>query len=223
MPASAEPIPREEILKGSEYQPDQYVLVSKEELRSITPKTSNDIQILEFVHLREIDPVYLETSYYAEPESAGEKPYALLYRALRQTGYVALAQIAMHRREHVAIIRPGERGILMHTMYTQTKCARIAKIAGRDVLVSGRRRARGDRASCQHYGRAEEKPGGCAQGSGPAPNLRTRARNRKSAMQKAGALKAQAETNRPVRAPAGANLEGLCYKSGHARIYAITP
>jgi len=131
MPASAEdaePIPREEILKGSEYQPDQYVLVSKEELRSITPKTSNDIQILEFVHLREIDPVYLETSYYAEPESAGEKPYALLYRALRQTGYVALAQIAMHRREHVAIIRPGERGILMHTMYTQTKCARIRNL-----------------------------------------------------------------------------------------------
>ncbi|PYT27588.1 MAG: hypothetical protein DMG57_17720 [Acidobacteria bacterium] len=105
----------------------------------------------------------------------------------------------------------------------QVEALIAAKIAGRDVLVSGRRRARGDRASCQHYGRAEEKPGGCAQGSGPAPNLRTRARNRKSAMQKAGALKAQAETNRPVRAPAGANLEGLCYKSGHARIYAITP
>ena len=108
MPASAEPIPREEILKGSEYQPDQYVLVSKEELRSITPKTSNDIQILEFVHLREIDPVYLETSYYAEPESAGEKPYALLYRALRQTGVSCYFGTAVSRGiGHGAVVVTG--------------------------------------------------------------------------------------------------------------------
>jgi len=141
MPASAEdaePIPREEILKGYEYQPDQYVLVSKEELRSITPKTSNDIQILEFVHLREIDPVYLETSYYAEPEPGGEKPYALLYRALRQTGYVALAQIAMHRREHVAIIRPGERGILMHTMYYTNEVRKDQEFTADLALVAPR-------------------------------------------------------------------------------------
>jgi len=134
----AQPIPREEILKGYEYQPDQYVLVSKEELRSITPKTSNDIQILEFVHLREIDPVYLETSYYAEPEPGGEKPYALLYRALRQTGYVALAQIAMHRREHVAIIRPGERGILMHTMYYTNEVRKDQEFTADLALVAPR-------------------------------------------------------------------------------------
>ena len=140
LPASAEdaPISREEILKGYEYQPDQYVLVSKEELRSITPKTSNDIQISEFVHLLEIDPVYLETSYYVEPEPGGEKPYALLYRALRQTGYVALAQIAMHRREHIAIIRPGERGILMHTMYYTNEVRKDQEFAADLALVAPR-------------------------------------------------------------------------------------
>ena len=114
---NAQPIPRSEIVKGYEYQPEQYVLVSDEELRRITPRTSGDIQILEFVHLREIDPVYFETSYYVAPDRAGEKPYALLYAALKKTGYVALAQIAMHRREHVAVIRAGDRGILMHTMF----------------------------------------------------------------------------------------------------------
>ena len=88
---NAQPISRSEIGKGYEYQPEQYVLVNDEELRRITPRTSSDIQILEFVHLREIDPVYFETSYYVAPDPAGEKPYALLYAALRKTGYVALA------------------------------------------------------------------------------------------------------------------------------------
>ena len=114
---NAQPISRSEIVKGYEYQPEQYVLVSDEELRRITPRTSSDIQILEFVQLREIDPVYFETSYYVAPDRAGEKPYALLCAALRKTGYVALAQIAMHRREHVAVIRAGDRGILMHMMF----------------------------------------------------------------------------------------------------------
>ncbi|HTM37373.1 MAG TPA: Ku protein, partial [Terriglobales bacterium] len=57
---NAQPIPRAEIIKGYEYQPEQYVLVSDDELRRITPPTSSDIQILEFVHLGEIDPVYFE-------------------------------------------------------------------------------------------------------------------------------------------------------------------
>ena len=55
--------------------------------------------------------------HYVAPEHAGAKPYSLLYTALRKTGYVAIAQIAMHRREHVAVIRAGDRGILMHTMF----------------------------------------------------------------------------------------------------------
>ena len=106
----ARPIARADIVKGFEYQPDRYVVVREEELRSLAPKTSSDIQILEFVHLNEIDPVYFETSYYVAPDQGGEKPYALLHAALRKAGYVALGRIAMHRREHVAVIRPGEPG-----------------------------------------------------------------------------------------------------------------
>lgn len=111
------PIPAREISKGYEYEPDRYALIEAEDLRSITPKTSRDIEILEFVHFTEIDSVYLETSYYVAPDPGGEKPYALLYQALQKTGYAALAQIAMHRREHVAIIRAGRRGLILHTMF----------------------------------------------------------------------------------------------------------
>jgi DNA end-binding protein Ku len=135
---NAQPIQRAEILKGYEYQPDQYALVSDEELRRITPRTSSDIQILEFVHLREIDPVYFETSYYVAPDRAGERPYALLYAALRKTGYVALAQIAMHRREHVAVIRAGDRGILMHTMFYGNEVRKDQEFKTDSALVSGK-------------------------------------------------------------------------------------
>jgi DNA end-binding protein Ku len=132
----ARPVPQAEIVKGYEYEPDRYVLVDDNELKSITPKTSRDIQILEFVQFGEIDPVYLETSYYMTPEPEGEKPYALLYEALRRTGYSALAQIAMHRREHVAIIRAGMRGIVMHTMFYTNEVRRDQEFLADPELVA---------------------------------------------------------------------------------------
>jgi DNA end-binding protein Ku len=75
------------------------------------------MEILEFVKNDQVDPIYLETSYYMAPDEAGEKPYALLFEALRKTGYAGIAKIAMHNREHIVVLRPGKNGVLMHTMY----------------------------------------------------------------------------------------------------------
>lgn len=111
------PLPKQEIVRGFEYQKNRYVVVEEEDLRAITPKTAHEMQILEFVKLAEIDPLFFENSYYVSPDRAGERPYALLYQALRESGSVALAEVAMHRREHVIILRPGQRGILGHTMF----------------------------------------------------------------------------------------------------------
>ena len=66
--------------------------------------------------LSEIDPVFFETSYYVVPDRGGEKAYAILFKALRETGHVALARVGMYGREHVIIVRPGQYGILAHTM-----------------------------------------------------------------------------------------------------------
>ena len=66
---------------------------------------------------KDVDPVYLESSYYMAPEAGGEKAYALLFEALRKSAYSGVAKIAMHNREHIVILRPGPRGILLHTMY----------------------------------------------------------------------------------------------------------
>jgi DNA end-binding protein Ku len=104
-------------VKGYEYEKDRFVAIEPEELKNIAPKTATEMEIQEFVQLAEIDPVYFETSYYVTPEEAGQKAYALLYKSLQVSGLVALAQFAMHGREHVVVLRPGRTGLIAHTMF----------------------------------------------------------------------------------------------------------
>jgi DNA end-binding protein Ku len=111
------PIPRDEIVKGYEYEKGKYVVIQDEEIKKVAPKTAKVMEIQEFVKAGDVDPVYLESSYYMAPDEGGEKPYALLFEALKETKYYAVAKIAMHNREHIVIVRPGERGMVLHTMY----------------------------------------------------------------------------------------------------------
>lgn len=105
------------ILKGYELAEDQYVVLQPAEIAALRPKTSTELNIMEFVLLEEIDPVYFDTSYYIWPDRGGERPYTILLEALRQSGYVALGSIAMHGREHAVVIRPATRGLALHTLY----------------------------------------------------------------------------------------------------------
>jgi len=93
------------------------VVIEDEEIKKVAPATAKVMEIQEFVKSDQVDPIFLETSYYMAPDEAGEKPYALLFDALKKTGYVGVAKIAMHDREHIVMLRPGKQGILMHTMY----------------------------------------------------------------------------------------------------------
>jgi DNA end-binding protein Ku len=115
--AEDKPVPRTELVKGYEYEKDHYVEVDPEEIEKVAPKTAKVMEILEFVKSDQVDPIYLESSYYVAPDEGGEKPYALLFQALRESKFYALAKVAMHNREHVIILRPGAKGILSHTMY----------------------------------------------------------------------------------------------------------
>ncbi len=114
---SDEVVAEKSIVKGYEYEKGRFVVVEAEELEKLAPKTSAGMEIQEFIKLADIDPVYFETSYYVTPEEAGQKAYALLYRAMQTTGLIAVAQFAMHSREHVAVLRPGKTGLLAHTMF----------------------------------------------------------------------------------------------------------
>ncbi len=103
------------VTKGYEVEPGRYVTLAADELKAIEPKTATEMELLEFVKLSDIDPVYFETSYYVRPEPAGEKAYAVLWKSLRSTGLVAIGKFAMHRREHVTILRSGVSGLIAHT------------------------------------------------------------------------------------------------------------
>src|SRR6202521_5200983 len=89
--AEDKPIPRSEIVKGYEYEKDRYVVIEDEDIKKMAPSTAKVMEILEFVKGTEVDPVYYESSYYIAPDDAGEKPYALLFNTLKQTGYVGVA------------------------------------------------------------------------------------------------------------------------------------
>jgi DNA end-binding protein Ku len=101
--AEDKPILRTEIVKGYEYEKDRYVVIEDEEIKKVAPQTAKVMEIQEFVKADAVDPIYLETSYYMAPDEAGEKPYALLFDALKKSGYMGIAKVTMHNREHVVI------------------------------------------------------------------------------------------------------------------------
>ena len=119
------PIQRSEIVKGYEYEKDKYVVIEDEEIKKVAPKTAKTMEVLEFVKSAEVDPIFFDASYYLAPDEAGEKPYSLLFEALRQSGCVGVAKIAMHNREHIVILRPANRGITLHTMYFEDEIRQV--------------------------------------------------------------------------------------------------
>lgn len=115
--AEDKPIERDDIVKGYEYEKNRYVVIEPEDLKKIAPPTATVMEILQFVRMNEIDPIFLETSYYVAPEESVSRPYSLLLEAMKTTQYDALAKVTMHGREHIVILRPAEGGIVLHTMY----------------------------------------------------------------------------------------------------------
>ena len=125
-------VERNEIVKGYEYEDDQYLLFTPEELDNIEPESSRTMEIQEFVKLEEVDPLYFESSYYVTPEDEGKKAYRLLLEALEQSGYAAIAKLTMHQREHVVIIRPRNNGLTLHTMYYESEIREVSEYGRKD-------------------------------------------------------------------------------------------
>jgi DNA end-binding protein Ku len=125
--AEDKPVDRNELTKGFEYEKGKYVEIDEEDLKNIQPKTAKVMEISAFVNMKEVDGVYLESSYYVEPDEAGEKPYTLLFAALKETSRAAIAQITMHGREHIVCLRPGKKGLILHTLYYQDEIREMSE------------------------------------------------------------------------------------------------
>ncbi|MEW5854305.1 MAG: Ku protein [Myxococcota bacterium] len=112
-----EQVDRAHTVKGYEHAKDQYVVLSEEELKALEKKTDNSIEILEFVPIVSVDPVYFERSTLLGPDKGGAKAYSLLNQAMMQAGRVAVGRFATRGKEQLVLVRPTKDGLMLHALY----------------------------------------------------------------------------------------------------------
>lgn len=122
-------VEREDLIRGYEVTKDQYVQVTDDELKALEGEASEEIEISEFVPLAKVDPIYFERSYYLGPDRGGEKAYRLLAETMTKVGKVALAKFVLRGKENLVIVRPAQKGLVMHTMYFANEVRSFDEIA----------------------------------------------------------------------------------------------
>jgi DNA end-binding protein Ku len=110
------PVAREEMVKGYEFAKDQYVTFTPEELKALEEAGTHSADITEFVPVDSIDPVFFDKAYYLAPDKGGAKPYALLARALKESGRCALGRWAARGKQYIVMIRPVDDGLVMQQL-----------------------------------------------------------------------------------------------------------
>lgn len=116
-PRDERTIDRTEVVKGYEFSKGQYVLFSDEEVKALEEKSSQQIDITEFVKSDQIDPIYFQKPFYLGPDKGGSRAYTLLARALQETGRWAVAKYAARGKGYVVVIRPLGKGLVMQQLY----------------------------------------------------------------------------------------------------------
>jgi DNA end-binding protein Ku len=112
-----EEVPYDEIVKGYEFEKDNYVVFTEEEMAQIPAESIKAIDIVSFVPLEEIDPIYFQKPYYLAPEPSGIKAYKLLEKALSEGGKIGLAKITLREKERLATLRVKDGVFILETMH----------------------------------------------------------------------------------------------------------
>ncbi|WP_447977238.1 non-homologous end joining protein Ku [Candidatus Nitrospira bockiana] len=110
-------VERDELVKGYEVAKGEYVRVTADELEQLEASASQSIDIVQFVPLTSVDPIYFEDTYYLGPDKRGEKPYKLLTQAMEKSQRVAVAKYVMRGKENLVLVRPARGGLVLHRMY----------------------------------------------------------------------------------------------------------
>jgi DNA end-binding protein Ku len=116
-PAEEVMVPPEEIVRGYEIGPEHYILITDEELESVSPERSRTIEIVEFIDMQEVDPVYYDHPYYLVPAKGGEKAYRLLAEVMRLTNKAGLAKFVLHEREYLVAVKSTEGALVLITLH----------------------------------------------------------------------------------------------------------
>jgi DNA end-binding protein Ku len=115
--ADGEEVPWENIVKGYEYEKGKFVVLKEEDFRRVDLEATQTIDIIDFVELDEIDPMFFDKPYYLAPEKGGAKAYALLREALRKTGKVGIAKVVIKTRQHLAAVKPYGNLLVLELMH----------------------------------------------------------------------------------------------------------
>src|SRR3989440_1350329 len=109
-------VPWEDVVKGYEYEDDKYVVLSEEDFRRANPEASKTVDILAFVELADIAPLYFETPYYLGPGKRGEKAYALLRDAMAKAGKAGIASVVIRTKQYLAALIPQGEALMLNTL-----------------------------------------------------------------------------------------------------------
>jgi DNA end-binding protein Ku len=114
--ATGESMQKEEIVKGFEYEKDQYVTVSPDEIKAALPKSTQTIEIEAFVDGSQISTVFYNKPYYVAPAAKGQKPYLLLLETMKRTGKIGIAKVVISTRQHLAALIPAGGGLVLELL-----------------------------------------------------------------------------------------------------------
>ena len=111
------PVPWDEIVKGYEYEKGQYVILTDEDFARVNPEATQSVDIVEFVELDKINPMYFDKPYYLEPTKQGRHAYALLREALADSNRVAIARVVIRTKEYIAAVKPLDGALVLELMH----------------------------------------------------------------------------------------------------------
>ena len=115
--ADGKEVPWDDIVKGYEYEKGKFVVLKEEDFRRADVEATQSVEIVEFVELEEIDPIFYDKPYYLEPQKGGDKAYTLLRDSLKQKKKVGIAKVVIKTRQHLAAIKPEKNSLVLELMH----------------------------------------------------------------------------------------------------------
>ena len=135
-------VPPDEIIRGYEIGPGKHILITDEELESVSPERSCTIEIVEFIDMQEIDPIHYDHPYYLVPAKGGEKAYRLLAEAMRRTNKAGLAKFVLREREYLVAIKSTEGALALITLHYREDLLPDEDIAPREEKIDAEEESR---------------------------------------------------------------------------------
>jgi DNA end-binding protein Ku len=135
-------VPPEEIVRGYEIGPDKYILVTDEELESVSPERSRTIEIVEFIDMGDVDPLYYDHPYYLVPTKGGEKAYRLLVEVMHRTGKAGLAKFVLGEREYLVAVKSTEGALALITLHYDDEILSDDQIAPEGEAIDAEEKSR---------------------------------------------------------------------------------